>query len=163
MSEVKSDFSEFFRRDKTLAVIFLISVIASVAVSVVVVLQFIPSAESALGSFQSPRLVLNRTPNTDSPSAFQGEIVVVRGENCANRTTTTEHSTYFVRRDEPGSALADSNVPRRLLAGCSTMDLPISMPGRVVPGIWRIEGLVKDVDSGEGRVWFTEDFKVIAR
>lgn len=134
------------------------------AVNVYLFIKIIPHSETyetALGDFPPP-MVLNRVPGYQGPTAKLGEIVVLQQNRCVNRDTTISIQTFWVRQDEATGGVPSLNVIQQTaIRGCSTITLPIAMPERITTGRWHIQGIVRDVPSGDPRYWTSEIFVVV--
>lgn len=141
-------------------------------IAYLVVLLTVPDAtEDSLGTYESPQHVTNDGREGGPPIVIQGSIVSLEGLRCINSKKTINVLNYrtFTRVDPPppGSPVAVQATIRvreeRADGGaCRISPTQVAMPPGVEPGIWRIDGFDFSAKDGALRVWFSEDFEVVA-
>lgn len=116
--------------------------------------------ETPLGNFPTP-VILNRVPGQTGPAARLGDVTVLQQERCVNKTTKIIVQTIWTSSNSPVSVANQEQLKSNVMQGCATITMALQMPEKITPGVWLIQGIVRDEPSGDVRYWASEIFVVV--
>lgn len=156
-----------FRRQPALAVAIIYSVgcIALLVAAAVFVLFYKLERTGVLGDYTEAKIRTTVT-GVAGPAVEERGLVVVEQTRCVNakEIIQVEVSVGFRRTDEMARTVPYyTNALQTRAPGCNLTSTNYVLPPEVVPGIWRIEGISRALNTGELRYWSSEEFRVIPK
>lgn len=117
---------------------------------------FEPEPNSVLGAYNSPFQVLTNPATAGMPAVVRGERCVTVDHDVDVKVSVTLRQVEgtFIHRDLVGA-------PQTRLKGCNTTTQVVGIPATAPAGRYIIDGLSIAVDTGEGRIWWSEEFDVV--
>lgn len=124
------------------------------------------SAKPSLCEYDSPRQILTTVRGIEGPAAEQNGTVVERATRCVDGADLLDVRAFrsFVPIDPPGPPVRDlTGEPQIRTRGRNITDISVQLLSGVTPGRWRLEGVDIANNTGDIRVWHSEDFLVVER
>jgi hypothetical protein len=120
--------------------------------------------DDVLGNY-TLAMIQSSLPGIEGPAVEERGPLLVAQERCikGDKIVQVEVTVAFRQVDDQLKAPVPmlTRVPQARAPGCNFALVTYPLPPAVTPGIWRVEGISRAVNTGEVRYWVSENFQVV--